>query len=244
GARGGARRASKGDGAGRHRVGDGAVAPACGCRRSTPSRARVPERPLRLLRAGWLGLGPRKSGASMSETVAERYARAIFEVGEEAGNLATVAQHFEAFAQAYEGSHALRVALNDPVVDDAARQRVLAAVASRLGLCREAKNAVAVMLQRRRLSELGATARLLTQLSDEQPGVLRAEVTSPSALSDGYARELTSELEKVTGQRVVLVQRTDPTLIAGVVLRIGSQVVDGSLRGRLDEFERRLARAS
>jgi F-type H+-transporting ATPase subunit delta len=180
----------------------------------------------------------------MSDTVAERYARAIFEVGEEAGKLAVVAQHFESFAQTYESSHELRVALNDPVLDDATRTRVLQAMASRLGLCREAQNAVLVMMKRRRLAELGPTARRLVQLSDEKAGVLRAEVTSPGPLAESYAEELRRELEKVTGRRVVLERNTDPALIAGVVLRIGSHVVDGSLKGRLDEFERRLARAS
>ena len=61
----------------------------------------------------------------MSDTIAERYARAIFEVGEEAGKLSVVAQHFKAFARVYDESHALRVALNDPVIDDATQLRDL-----------------------------------------------------------------------------------------------------------------------
>lgn len=180
----------------------------------------------------------------MSETVAERYARAIFEVGQEAGKLAIVAEHFQKIAETFAASHDFRVALTDPVLDEETRMRVLKSVAARLGTCREALNAAGVMLRRRRLSELSATSRRLTQLSDEKAGVLRAEVKSPKPLSESYASDLRRELEKLTGRKVVLDRTTDPSLIAGVVLRIGSHVVDGSLKGRLTEFERRLARAS
>lgn len=180
----------------------------------------------------------------MSDTVAERYARAIFEVGQEAGKLATVAEHFDKLAKTFATSHDFRVALTDPVLDEEARMRVLRAVATRLGICREALNAVSVMLKRRRLSELVATAKRLTELSDESTGVLRAEVKSPKPLGEAYAQDLRRELEKLTGRKVVLDRSTDPSLIAGVVVRVGSHVVDGSLKGRLNEFERRLARAS
>jgi F-type H+-transporting ATPase subunit delta len=180
----------------------------------------------------------------MSESIAERYAQAIFEVGEEAGKLAVVADHFDKLAQAFATNHDLRVALTDPVLDDEARLRVLKSVATRMGTCREALNAVSVMMKRRRLAELAATSRRLTQLSDDKTGVLRAEVKSAGPLNPAYAEELRRELEKLTGRRVLLDRSTDPTLIAGVVLRIGSHVVDGSLKGRLAEFERQLARAS
>jgi F-type H+-transporting ATPase subunit delta len=180
----------------------------------------------------------------MSDAVAERYARAIFEVGEEAGKLAIVAEHFDKLARAYATSHELRVALTDPGVDEEARARALRAVATRLGTCREALNAVFVMMKRRRLAELTATARRLVQLSDEKTGVLRAEVKSPKPLDEAFAEDLRRQLEKATGRRVLLDRSTDPSLIAGLILRIGSQVIDGSLKGRLIEFERRLARAS
>jgi F-type H+-transporting ATPase subunit delta len=180
----------------------------------------------------------------MNETIAERYARAIFEVGEEAGKLPEVARHFQQLAEAFEQNHELRVALTDPVLPEASRENVLKALGSRLSVCTEALNAARVMLRRRRLSELSTTARRLGELADEKTGMLRATVTSAAALSPTYADELCRELEKATGRKVVLEQSVDASLIAGVVIRIGSHVVDGSMRGRLLEFERRLQRAS
>lgn len=179
----------------------------------------------------------------MSE-VADRYARAIFEVGEEASKLATVAEHVNELAQTYARSPELRATLNDPAHDDATRTRVLAAVASRVGACPEAVNALRVLMARGRLDELPAIAAKLMQLADEKVGVLRASVRSAQPLNDAHVGQLQSELEKVTGRRVVLERATDPSLISGLVLRIGSQVIDGSLRGRLEEFERKLSRAS
>lgn len=180
----------------------------------------------------------------MNEAIAERYARAIFEVGEEAGNLADLARHFQALADAYEQHPQLRVALTDPVVAERSREEVLQALGARMGSSKEALNSARVMLRRRRLAELPATARRLSQLADEKTGVLHAEVVSAAPLGPGFADELRRELEKVTGRTMVLDQSVDPSLIAGVVVRIGSHVVDGSIKGRLTEFERRLQRAS
>jgi hypothetical protein len=76
-------------------------------------------------------------------------------------------------------------------------------------------------------------SRSLDLYTDEKAGVVRATVTSAAALSDAYADKLRAELEKRTGKKVVLVRAVDPTLLGGVVTRIGDQVIDGSLKSRL-----------
>ena len=80
-------------------------------------------------------------------------------------------------------------------------------------------------------------ARALHELSDARKGVLRAEVTTAVPLSDGYYERLRTQLERMTGKRVVVDRRTDPQLIAGVVTRIGDRVFDGSLRSRLQSLK-------
>ena len=73
---------------------------------------------------------------------------------------------------------------------------------------------------------------MLDRLSDEKAGVLRATVTSATALSDAYCDRLRGELEKRTGKKVVLDRAVDPSLLGGVITRIGDQVIDGSLKSR------------
>ena len=77
-------------------------------------------------------------------------------------------------------------------------------------------------------------------MSDLREGVLRAEVTTATRLSDAYYTRLQEQLEKMTGKRVVIDRREDPSLVAGVVTRIGDTVIDGSLRTRLQEMSHAL----
>lgn len=177
----------------------------------------------------------------MSEgAVAERYARAIFEAAEEAGQLSTVAEQVQGFAHAYASSKELAAALGDPSIEDSQRAALVDAVATRLGLVPVAKGAVAVIFRRRRLTQLPAIARQLVALSDEKSGVLRVSLQSAQPLSDSYVRELTREMEQATQRRVVLEQSVNNELIAGVLTKIGDHTIDGTLRGRLEEFGQRL----
>ncbi len=73
--------------------------------------------------------------------------------------------------------------------------------------------------------------------------MIRAEVTSAGPLTEAYLNRLKSELEKATGKTVVITQKQDKSLIGGVITRIGDQVIDGSVRARLDGFRESLLRA-
>ena len=85
--------------------------------------------------------------------------------------------------------------------------------------------------------------RRLATLSDEKAGLLRASVTSAGQLSESYYEKLKAELESLTGRKILLERKEDPSLIAGVVTRIGDNTIDGSVRGKLDQLERQLQSA-
>jgi F-type H+-transporting ATPase subunit delta len=72
--------------------------------------------------------------------------------------------------------------------------------------------------------------------------MVRAVVTSASALPESYLAKLQAEIEKATGKKVAIVHQQDPTLIAGVITRIGDLVIDGSVRSRLSSFRDSLLR--
>lgn len=177
----------------------------------------------------------------MSEgAVVQRYAQAIFELGLEAGDLGPLTEQIQTMAEQWAANRELQVALEDPVLEEDRRQRLLTEVAERLGIRGTALGALKVMSQRRRLAALPGLARELTRLSDEHHGVLRASVTSATPLPDRYYAALTSKLESATRKKIVLEKHEDPALIGGVVLRIGDTIIDGSIRGRLGQLERRL----
>lgn len=175
--------------------------------------------------------------------VVERYARAIFELGVESGQLELLSQKIGEFARAYAGSPELRSVLDNPLVDEPSREAVLSEIAARLGLSQLALNAVRLLAQRRRLHSLPDIARRLSSLGDERVSILRATVTSAVPLSETYYNQLQQELERATKRKIVIERREDPTLIAGVVTRIGDNTIDGSVKGRLIELERRLLQA-
>jgi F-type H+-transporting ATPase subunit delta len=173
-------------------------------------------------------------------TVAERYARAILELGDEAGQLSQTTTQITAVAEAFAESEELRDISANPAVEGSSRDAMLKDLGARLGLGTVAMNAIRLMARRGRLSALPEVAVMLAHLADEKAGVLRATVTSAEPLSEEYYQRLATELEKRTSRKILLERRQDPSLIAGVVTRIGDHTIDGSLKGRLAALEQQL----
>jgi F-type H+-transporting ATPase subunit delta len=178
----------------------------------------------------------------MSESVvAERYARALFELGLESGQLAMLTDQLRTVAAAFRESAELRRVLSDPRVTDEQTTGLIDALTRRLALNPVVKHALLVLCARGRITALNDIVKRLVSLTDERTGVVRASVTSATALTDAQAQKLTDELERLTGKRIILERLCDPSLIAGLVTRIGDHVIDGSLKGRFEELERRLS---
>lgn len=173
--------------------------------------------------------------------VADRYARAIFELGVETGQLAEITAQVRRFASVYIESPELRAVLDNPILEAEQRTAILGDVAARIGLAGLALNMIKLLATRKKLRVVADIARRLDRFSDEKAGVVRATVTSAKTMPDGFYQRLVAELEAATSRKIVLERREDPTLIAGFITRIGDNTIDGSLRGRLTEIERQLA---
>ncbi|RYE94525.1 MAG: ATP synthase F1 subunit delta [Myxococcales bacterium] len=171
-----------------------------------------------------------------AEAVAARYAQALFELGVEMGNLPALTDEIRRVGETYEGSDELRAVLGNPIVDAASRQAILRDVLARLGVGPVVTNTLGLLAERRRLTVLPYLSRSLQRLADERAGVVRATVTSATPLADGYVDELRQQLETSLGKRVQLEREVDPTLLGGLITRIGDRVIDGSLRTRLDRL--------
>ncbi len=177
------------------------------------------------------------------ENVASRYAHALLELGTERGDLPELARQIRELGETYAKSPELRSVLDNPLVDERSRRAILDEVASRTGAGPIAKNTLGLLADRRRLAILPYLARELDRLSDERAGIVRAVVTGAKDVSDAYAERLRQELEKKTGKKIVVERRVDPTLLGGVVARIGDRVLDGSLRTRLERLKSSLETA-
>jgi F-type H+-transporting ATPase subunit delta len=177
------------------------------------------------------------------ETIAQRYARAIFDLGVETSSLPTLIEDMHQLAQLYEQSPELRRVMENPLIAEEDRVATMNDLADRLGLSPLGKNAAGLLARRKRSFAISAIAAELDRLSDELAGVARATVISAEPLSDAYEQRLTQELQVMTGKKIVLERKQDPELLAGLVVRIGDQVIDGSAKARLAELASQLLSA-
>jgi len=176
--------------------------------------------------------------------VARRYARALLELGTAEGQLDTLVEELATLGDAWEASPELRNAIENPLVPHAAKKAVVTELAAKMNASPTARNTVLLLVDRRRAQALPYIARTLRELADARKGIVRAEVTTAAPLADDYYGRLQATLETMTGKKVVVDRRTDPTLIAGVVTRIGDRIFDGSLRTRLQTLRDALTPAS
>jgi F-type H+-transporting ATPase subunit delta len=176
--------------------------------------------------------------------VARRYAQALLDLGVETGQLDALVDEFGSLASAWETSPELRNAIENPLVSHDAKKAVVGELASRINASPTTRNALRLLIDRRRAKALPSIARQLREFADARKGVLRAEVTTAAPLSEAYYGRLQAQLEAMTGKKVVVDRRTDPDLIAGVVTRIGDRILDGSLRTRLQSLRDSLMPAS
>lgn len=176
--------------------------------------------------------------------IGRRYAKALLDLAVEHKIEDKLGSELDDLAHAWENSAPLRGVFQNPNVDAASRTKVIDALAARMTLTPTARNAMRLLADRRRLPHLRAIGRAYHALREERGGLVLAEVTTASALPDAYFAELERTLGQVTGRKVRLVKRVDPSLIAGVVTKVGDKVFDGSMKNRLSELRASLSDAT
>jgi len=137
----------------------------------------------------------------------------------------------------------LRAALQSPTLDARARGELLVSLGKKLDLSEQVVSTLRLLSDRRRLSLISHIRAAYFALAQERSNFLHAEVSTASELPPAYLSQLKQVLEDITGKSVLVEQRSDPSLVAGVVTRIGDRVYDGSLRRRLEVLGDALGRA-
>jgi F-type H+-transporting ATPase subunit delta len=171
-----------------------------------------------------------------------RYGNALLSLATEAGKVDKVAKDLNDFAASWTSSRELRTAFENPVVSAEARRTILKDIAAASGMDELVRNTLLLMSDRGRLGQIPDVAEAFSSLFEARSGRVRAEVITATELPDAYFTQLQKTLERVTGKQVSVSKRVDPSLLGGVVTRIGDQVIDGSLKNRLDELKHELSR--
>lgn len=171
-------------------------------------------------------------------TAARRYADAAFEVGLRDGTVDAWRAELEAAARVLGEERVMR-GLTNPAIPLATREAVVGdAIGSRVS--RSVLNLVHLLLRRGRIELLPRIAAEFKRLDDDRLGITPATAISAAPLGPDEIRALTSRLEQLTGGRVELDSQVDPSVIGGLVVRVGDRLIDGSVRGRLERLRSRL----
>jgi F-type H+-transporting ATPase subunit delta len=175
-------------------------------------------------------------------TLGKRYASALLALAAEAGKVDAVARDLRDFAISWGGSRELRSVFENPSVKAETRRQILKDLAQGAGMDGLVRNTLLVLADRGRLSHLPEIVEAFEGLAEQRSGSVRAEVVTATEMPEAYFEELKKTLERVTGKKVIIGKQVDPTLIGGVVARVGDQVFDGSVKTRLSELKGELLR--
>lgn len=175
--------------------------------------------------------------ASISRSIAARYAQAVFDIARADGAIDGLAREVEALSDSIAASDELRSVLASPVLSREGQARAIGAVADALGLGPTLKNTLALMSENRRLFALPQLLAALRGLIAEARGEMTAEVVAARALTPEQAERLTRTLSEKSGKTVKLDTRIDEGLIGGMIVRLGSQMIDTSVRSKLSSLQ-------
>jgi F-type H+-transporting ATPase subunit delta len=175
---------------------------------------------------------------------APHYARAFTQVVvAKKLDVAAAQQQLRDFAGTLAGSPELHEVLLNPSIPEEQKLRVLDAIAGRIGMFREVRNFVAVIMDHHRLGALDEILAEYDLMADENSGIAEAEITSARALNDQDRATLEEQVAKLAGGRVRASYKEDAALLGGAVVKIGSTVYDGSVRAQLQQLKERLINA-
>ncbi|MEZ5871333.1 MAG: F0F1 ATP synthase subunit delta [Nitratireductor sp.] len=178
-----------------------------------------------------------QNSASLTSGVAGRYASSLFEVALEAGKLDAVEKDLERFDALMAGSDELMRLVRSPVFSAQDQVRAIDAILTKLKMSGLAANLIRVIARNRRLfvmpDMLGAFRKLLAAHRGEES----AEVTVASPLTAAQTKELKAALKSVVGKDVAIDAKVEPSLLGGMIVKIGSRQIDTSLRTKLSSLK-------
>jgi F-type H+-transporting ATPase subunit delta len=171
--------------------------------------------------------------ASISSGIAARYATAVFELARDAKGLAALERDVVALEDVLKTSHDFVNLVASPVYTRDEQGAAIGAIARKLKLSQTLSNTLGLMASKRRLFVLPQLLSALRDLIADEKGEITAEVTTAAELSKAQADKLAATLQKSVGKIVKLNMAVDESLIGGLVVKVGSKMIDTSIRSKL-----------
>lgn len=165
--------------------------------------------------------------------VAERYASALFDLARDDNEIPPIEGQLITLSQALDESAELRRLVESPVFSADEQDRAIGAVAEHLGIAGVTASFLRLVARNRRLFALPGMILAFRDMAARHRGEVTAEVTSAQALGDAQIAALKSALKDKLGKDVTLQARVNPAILGGLIVKVGSRMIDTSLRTRL-----------
>ncbi len=170
----------------------------------------------------------------MKQTIlARRYAKALFAVGKEEGKYEEYSQTLQGVAGLYVSHPEVIDALTNPLYPLDIRQKVMAGMIESMGVEKIMANFLNLLVEKKRAAILPEVAEEFQAMVDNEKNVSHGSVVSAIELSDALQDKVRAALEKLTGKKVELTTSVDPSIIGGIIAKVGDLELDGSIRTQL-----------
>ncbi len=175
------------------------------------------------------------------EEIAQVYARSLFEVASEADKLDTVRDQLGAFADALHSSRELQTFFFSPYFSTEEKKDGLDRALTDVDPVVE--NFLKLLIEKHRMPVIFRIRENYDRLWEDENKLLPVEITSAVELDESIAKQLGDRISEQTGRKVELSSRVEPDILGGIVVQVGNSVLDASVRNRLDQLRRQVARA-
>ncbi|TMM55475.1 F0F1 ATP synthase subunit delta [Sulfitobacter sabulilitoris] len=175
--------------------------------------------------------------ASISTGIAERYASAVYSLAKDGKKVKAIETDLDALSEALSSSDDFNALIHSPIYSRQQQSAAIVALAKKMALSDILSNTLALMAEKRRLFVLPQLIATLREIIATEKGEVTAEVTSAKALTKAQADKLAKTLKANTGKTVTLNATVDESLIGGLVVKVGSKMIDTSIRSKLNSLQ-------
>ena len=175
--------------------------------------------------------------AGISKGIAARYASAVFDIAKEGKAIKDLESDVAALDAAMDESADLRTLLTSPLYSREQQGAAITAVAEKMGLSATTRNVLGLLAAKRRLFVLPQLVAVLQEKLADERGEVMAEVTSAKALTKAQTEKLASTLKAQVGKSVTIKQTVDESIIGGLIVKVGSKMIDTSIASKLNALQ-------
>ncbi len=166
--------------------------------------------------------------------LARRYAKALFSLGKEQGKTSDYSEMLTAIASLYDGENGVGDALNNPLYPLDVRQKVMVKIAESVQADAIMTGFLNLLIEKKRADILPDIANELQVMVDKDQNISHGSIISAIELDQTLLDKIQATLEKLTGNKVILETQVDPSIIGGIIAKVGDLVLDGSIKTQLN----------